>query len=303
MKVDAILAENLQAALAAAKYVSYIDLKKLNGVARKDDLDNPDGTRFLKENNWRLQDAREILKLLDLSKNGLMILKLLHRRDWLRIMSQMPKETLLRGLRFFSRDKLLRMVWFLPMEIHVKLLLKMFGLKRLVEKMRMPEMIHMLKSQKLPMRILANRLMTLDRKFLLMLMGKITGQNMDNLTKREMLPMLQRMKKGQVLEGLKFLPYKAMHPLMMHVFKKQPELLMRMSDAFLANVYQRVTMPQLLRASVVFPKGTLLKLLEQLSDDFLVMVPAMADEGMLAGMLLSEHSDVLLSLGASLLAA
>ncbi len=305
MKIDAILAENLLAAMAA-KQVSYIDLKKLNGVALEKDLDpakSTDGTRFLKENNWRLQDAREILKLLDLSKNAPMILKLLRRPDWLRIMAQMPKETLLRGLRFFSREKLLRLVWMLPMHIQVKLLLKMFGLKHLVEKMRMPEMIHMLKSHQLPMGLLAKRLMQLDKKFLLLLMGKITGQKIEHLSKREMLPMLQRMKKGQVLEGLKFLPYKAMHPLMIHIFKKQPELLMRMSDAFLAHAYQRVTMPELLRASVVFPKGIVLKLLEQLSDDFLVMVPAMADEGLLTEMLLSEHPDMLLSLGAALLAA
>lgn len=291
------------AALAASQ-VNYIDLKKLNGVAVEGDLKVSSGKRFMAENGWRLQDAREVLKLLNLSKNAEVILKLLNREDWLAIMAQMPKDLLLRGLRFFSREKLLRLMWLLPMHLQIKLLIRMYGLKRLVEKMRMPELIHLLKTEQLPMPMLAYFLVRfLDKTFLKQLMTAILGHSAHGLSPQEMQPMLARMKRGQVMEGLKALPYKALHPFMTEVLMRRPELLLRMSDAFLARVYQNITQPQAINACEVLPKEVLLVMLAQLSDDWLVMVPAMADEGLLSGILLAEHSDILLALGASLLAA
>lgn len=304
MRVDGVVPEQLTAALVAGK-LSYIDLAKLQGVALEKDLTGgADGTRWQQENGWRLNDAYEILKLINFTQNKLMILQLLRRPDWMRLLWELPKEDLLRGLRFFSREKLLRLIYWLPKEFQLKILLRVLGLKYLVELMRGPDMLMMLRSEELPMRLLAKRLVHfMDKKYLHQLLGEISQGQVNHLSVREMHPMFARLKKGQVLEAMTKLPYNALQPFMVNVLKLNMQLLMHVPETFINRAFANRAMSELMAGAEVLPKGVVIKLLEQLPDDYLAAVPTLADESLLLSLLLEGHSNVILSLGASLLAA
>lgn len=304
MRVESVNPEQLMAALVASK-ISYLELAKLDKIGLDKDLvGKTDGCRWLEENRWRLNDANEILRLINFSEYKELILKMMRRSDWMKLIELMDKEDLLRGLRFFSREKLLRLIYWLPKQFQIKILLRMLGLKYLVKLMRAPDILRMLRSQQIPMALLAKRLVHfMDPKYLKHIMREIApNSDVDNLTPNEMGSMLARLKKRQVLEGMKNLPYKALHPFMMEVLKGDMQLLMHIPDTFIDKAFANRAMSELLLGAEVLPKGIIVELLEQLPDDYLMAVPALADDGELMAMIVEEYSHLILSLGASLLA-
>jgi hypothetical protein len=144
---------------------------------------------------------------------------------------------------------------------------------------------------------LVERLMILEPKYLRFLMEKITGQAVGNLSEAEMRPMLQRFKKHRLLDGIRYLPFKALQPLMMESFKQDPQLLMAISDYFLFKQFEQMDRQQLMLSCAVLDKEILLQFFSQLPDSLLVQVAALANDSLFSKYMLSAQPNVLMWLG------
>lgn len=290
-------------ASAMANQASYIELMGLEGKVTTSSIDNNKGVRYLQENNWRGLDLYEVTKQLQIAQNKLMILKLLKREELFQILRLLDKDKLINGLRFFSKERLLRLMMLLPKRVLIKMLLHLFPMDYLIQKMPPHELFAILRSGKLDVRQLVKGFKMMDPKFLHMILGKITGRNVNHLNMREMLAIFMKLKKRMILDGMKFLPYDALQPFVLNFTKKDPQLLENMSLAFIFKLFDKLTKPTMLDAFRVLPEGLILKFLAQLPDKFLLLVAAQINDAMLEKYLIAEQPNLLALLAGADLAA
>jgi hypothetical protein len=287
-----------QIALWLAKKTTYRALKGIQGESNKVGIRDNSGARFVHEKMWKGVDFRLLLKHMQLSENKVLVLMLLKRGDWMQILALMDKKKLVRGLRFFPKEKLMRLMTMLPKRLIIKMLLRLMPLKDLIKQMPTREMMHIFRSKRLPVKVLVKALKNLkDRRFLTQLLGKISGRDVKRMTDEEMIKMLGGFKKHRLLDGMRFLPFKALQPLMTGLMKSDPEILMRMTGSFIFKQFDRMSKTDMLPAFTLVENDLLMKMLAYLPDQFLIQVVADVEDKVFEDYLMSEQTQLLSWLG------
>ncbi len=298
MRVEGIEPE---LAKSLASQVSYLEMKGFNNRMTVDMVSDNTGTRALQENGWRSQDLYEVLRLLELSKpdNKFMVLRLLDYTDLIEVLRLLDKEMLVFSLRFFSKEKLMRLMAHLPKELLIKMLLSVMRIEDLVEKMPTAELFRILRSFRLPTRELVKGFYHMPARFLNFLLYKVSGQDMSHLTHDEKMRVLMNTKKRQLLQAMKFLPWKALIPLVNFFAQRDPILLMHMSDRFIFKQFDAMQKSQIMQTFYALPENMIIELfLANLPTQHLVMAAAQVDPSVLQAYLLSEQPNLLAQLAA-----
>lgn len=300
MRVEAI---DFTMANAMASQIHYLDLKKLTPRISSSSLNKNDtGVRLLEENHYRGIDLYEVIQALHLNRadTRFMILNLLKRSDLMEILYLLDKGMLINGLRFFDKRKLLALMMRLPKRMLIRMLRHLFSIEELIGKMPTSELFNILRSDRLPNRELIKAFYKMDMRFLLLLMSKIFDQDMSGLKHAEILDILFKLKKHQIIEGLKFLPFRALIPMVTSLVKSQPDLLENMSLAFIGKLFSNMSKATMLESFEVLPNDIIIEqFLSQLPDKFLVLVAAQIDPSVFEDYLLSRQSNLLAILGAA----
>ncbi len=216
-------------------------------------------------------NLHDIVKLLQVGSNKLRILKLLRRADWINLLHLMPKELLINALRLFSKSKLMRLIMMLPKRLLIKMLLRIFKLEDLMKKMPTVELMRILRSGKLNNRELVKGLQKMDPAFVMLLLQRIYGDyDYSHLKQYDMMRIFMHTNKERLMEAFKTLPFKVLTPFVTEFVKRDPELLMNISDAFIFKLLDRMSKPTLLQACTVLPNDILIKFLTQLPNQLLM---------------------------------
>jgi hypothetical protein len=241
----------------------------------------------------------DIIRLLDLGKNKLAVLRLLRRTDWIRLLYLLPKELLVAGLNFFSKEKLLALVLFLPREYLIRMMLFLFSVEDLVKKMPTIELMRILRSRKLDNRALLRGFQAMDPRFLKMVLVQIYGDgDYANMKPYELWRLVMHADKRRLMEAFRTLPFKALIPFVTGFVKEDPELLGLLSDEFIFKLFDQTGKAALIESCIVLPEELLIRLLLQLPDKFLVAVAAQIDDTLFADYLVSQQANLLRSLAA-----
>ncbi len=243
--------------------------------------------------NHRGLDLYQIVKGLQVSQNKLLILRLLKRGDLLQILLLLSKDQLINGLRFFSKSKLLRLMMLLPKQVLLKMLLHLLPLEHLMQKMPTRELMSILRSRKLNVRELVKGFKTMDPKHLHFILGKITGLNVKHLSMREMMAVFMKLKKRHIMQGMRFLPFKALTPFVTGFAQKDPSLLQNVSLSFIFKQFDKMSKPTMLESFRTLDNKTLIKFLSNLPDKFLIQVAAQIDDSQLEKFLVSQQPELL----------
>jgi len=283
-------------ALLAANQASYLELNGLQGKVSRSALRSNSGVRYLYENRWGGVDFSRLLKCLNISANKFMILRLLKHSDLVQLLSLMDRADLINGMRLFDREKLLRFLMQLPKEFHIKMLLTLWGLNTLMEKLPTRELFNILKSKRLPVSTLANGFASMPRVFLDFIMGKIMDRNLQQLGHSEMIAIFKQLKKRTILDGMRFLPYKALVPFVTNFAANDPAVLLQISQAFLFKTFEKMSKPAMLEGFALLDSAVLIQFLSLLPDQFLAQVVCQVDDSVFEKYLLSEQSALLANL-------
>lgn len=299
MKVRALSPQEI--ALWLAKKTTYIAMNGLSKIAKAKDIKDNSGARFVKENVWRGNNVYTLLKHLQVSRNKMLFLMMLKRRDWIAILWLMDKEKLVMGLRFFSKDKLLQLMTLIPKRVLIRMLLRVFPLKELIKRMPIGEMLNIFKSKRLPEKVLIKAMKDIgDRRFLLQLLEHMTDKPMNRLTNQEMIQMMGNFKKHRMMDGMRFLPYKLLQPFMMKLMQQDPELLMRMTGNFIFKQFSMLSKSELIQPFMLVEKDLLIKILDHLPDKFIMQIAQTVDDNKFESYLISNHMNLLEWLGSEL---
>lgn len=241
----------------------------------------------------------DIIKLLELGKNKLAVLRLLRRSDWIQLLYLLPKELLVEGLNFFSKEKLLALVLFLPREYLIRMMLFLFSIEDLIKKIPTIELMRILRSRKLDNRALLRGFQTMDPRFLKLVFAQIYGDgDYVNMKPYELWRLVMHADKSRLMEALRTLPFKALTPFVTGFVKEDPELLGQLSDEFIFKLFDQMGKAALIDSCIVLPEEMLIRLLLQLPDKFLVLVAAQIDDALFSDYLISQQANLLRTLAA-----
>lgn len=244
-------------------------------------------------------DLKSLIKLLNVSSQKLRILRMLRRGNWIELLRLLPKKMLLNALRLFNKSKLLKLILNLPKPLLIKMLLRIYKLEELIKKMPTAELLRILRNKRLNSRELAKGILALEPKFILMLLQKIYGAHDYSLLKPyDIMRIFMHTPKERIMEAFKTMPFKALQQLVTGFIKKDPILLLGMSDAFIFKLLAPCPKPILLDGCQVLPAEILIKMLTQLPDQFLMLAAAQIDDKSFEAYLLSKHGDLLRKLAA-----
>jgi len=240
-------------------------------------------------------DLHQIVKLLNIGANKTKILKLLRRRDWMKILRLLPHDLLVNALRLFNKEKLVKMMLHLPPKFTLKLILQLFKIDELVKRMPTSQLMRILRAPQMDNRKLAKGILTMEPRFLQMLMTRIYGGNKDytKMKPLELFKMLMQTDRSLITENLKTMPFKALQPMVAKFIKKEPELLFNLSEYFISRLMGSIPKPFLIKACAILPPEILMTMLEQLPNPMLMMAAAQVDDHTFEDFLVSQHGDLL----------
>jgi hypothetical protein len=241
-----------------------------------------------------LLDLNEVVRLLDVGKNKIKILRLLTRGELVNILYLLPKELLVNALRLFNKAKLLRLIMALPKPFLLKMLLSVMKLDTLIKKMPTNELMRILRSKKLNNRELTKGLQKMEPQFIQLLLQRVHGNyDYSGLKPYELAQIFMRTPKERLMEGFKTLPFKALVPFVAGFVKEDPSLLINLSDDFMAKLFERMSKPMLLKSCMVLPEEILVKMLGQLPTPLLVVAASQIDDKTFQEYLLSQQPQLL----------
>jgi len=247
-------------------------------------------------------DLYEIIKLLNIGENKIKVLNLLKRQDLLKIIRMLPQELLVNALRLFNKEKLMKMMLHLPPKYTLKLVLQLFKIDELVKRMPTSQLMRILKAPQMDNRKLATGILTMEPRFLQLLMSRIYGGNKDytKLKPLEIFKMLMQTDRAFINESLKTMPFKALQPMVSKMLKKEPELLCNVSEYFISRLVGSLPKPMLIRACMILPPEILMTMLGQLPNPMLVLAAAQIDDSSFEKYLVSQQGDLLQMLASGL---
>lgn len=280
-----------------ANQMPYTELMGINHKITSSAMEDNTGVRYIREKGWRDADLHTVMKMLDLSSNKLLVLRLLQRGDLLAIIRLLGKELMINGLRLFSKEKLMRLMTVLPKNMLIKMLLVHLPIEYLISKLPPHELFAILRSNKLTERDLLKGFINMPMAHLQFILGKILNENVSHLKHSEMMAMFMQLKKRQILEGMRFLPFDALIPFVTQLVQRQPELLENISKAFMFKIFDQMPKPTLLQAFVALPEDVIMKFfIGQMEDKMLVLVAGQLDDKTLEQYLLSQHAGLIAQL-------
>jgi hypothetical protein len=239
-------------------------------------------------------DLTAVIRLLNVGRNKIKILRLLRRGDLITILHLLPKELLVNALRLFNKVKLLRLIMALPKPLLIRMLLRVMKLSNLIKKMPTNELMRILRSKRLNNREMTKGLLKMEPQFMFLLLQRVHGDyNYSNLKPYDLAKIFMQTPKERLMEGLKTLPFKALIPLVTGFVKQDPQLLLNMSDQFIYKLFERMSKPMLLNSCMVLPEEILIKMLSQLPGPLLVMAAAQIDDKTFEQYLLSQQPQLL----------
>jgi hypothetical protein len=245
-------------------------------------------------------DLHDILEKVDLAQNKFWVLRLMGRSDWARILGILPKKLLVNALNLFDKDKLMRFILWLPPEYLLKVILRMFSIEQLVLKMPTRELMRILRSPKLSNRELIKGLRRMNPAFVILLLNRIYGDyQFDKMKDSEIWQWILRTNKMRLMEAFKTMPFKALVPMVIELLKRDPELLLLLSEDFFFRQLDRMPKGALVEACSVLPEDLLIKMLMNLPDASMLEAVAQIDDKTLSDYLLFNQANLLLSLGAA----
>jgi hypothetical protein len=244
-------------------------------------------------------DLKSLVKLLKVHSQKLRILRMMRRSNWIELLRLLPKEMLVNALRLFSKAKLLKLILHLPKPFLIKMLLRIYKLEELIKKMPTAELLRIMRNKRVNSRELAKGILALEPKFILMLLQKIYGHHdYSKLKPYDIMRIFMHTPKERIMEAFKTMPFKALQQLVTGFIKKDPVLLMGMSDGFIFKLLAPCPKPILIDSCKVLPPEILIKLLSQLPDQFLMLAAAQVDDKTFEDFLISKHGDLLRKMAA-----
>lgn len=274
-----------QAAKGALKTDKTSNANEANGISNVKLKENLDYEQLIKD-----------LKL-NLPENRFAILMMMPPSELFQMLQLLGKENLLNGLKFFTKDKLMRFIGQLPKRDLLKMLFYMFTDKdQIIEHLPTKEIYRFLSSNKIEKGHFMKIFEMLPRQTLSTIAGYLTGKKCDKMSRPDLLKEIEPFKKYQLVNGIKRLDEKTLRGFVTTLTEAFPKLYNEFSHVALFNVSAKFARVDLIDAMRVIDESKVMNMLADLPDKLLALTVSQIDPEVFAHVLMKSHKDLLANL-------
>lgn len=238
------------------------------------------------------QDLMDLLKL-EQPENRFAILMLLGRQDLENIVGLVDEKLLPLGLQFFSKEKLLDLVYNLPKEDIQKMLLTLMPQEKIMESMGNNEMSKFLESNKIQTADLINTMKQLPPQLLTKIYESIVGEPVKHQTKEEMIKSFEKMDHNVLVQGIQNIGTKDLRKFIAKLTTINPDLLQEFGTSSLIKPLMKLEKPDIMRSMSVLKPDQITKMLKTLPDEFLAQVATLVKPDKLLDKLTHLNPDLI----------
>ncbi len=253
-------------------------------------------------NNVKLKENLDYEKLLEdlrlnIPQNRFAILLMMPTSELFQMLELLGKDNLLNGMRFFTKEKLMRFIAQLPKRDLLKMLFYMFTDKdQIIEHLPLKELHRFLTSNKIEKGHFMNIFEMLPRQTLSTIAGYLTGKECGKMSKADLLKEIEPFKKYQIVNGVKKLDEKALRGFITTMTEAFPKLYNEFSHKALFDVSAGFARVDLIEGMRVIDDSKIMDMLSDLPDKLLALTVSQIDTDVFSHILLNDHKDLLANL-------
>lgn len=248
-----------------------------------------------------MNNPRELAKLFKLtsSRNRYAIIRNMNTDDLQYLMKFLDMKDLLMGMMFFSKTKLLNMIYDLPKAKICSILFNVFSPEKFLKMIPEKEMNKFFDSDKLDNKQVMEFIKTIDpeklNKMMAKFLTKMTGQKVDNpnMEPKQIFDFLEKLPPEKFKEALKCFERDEKSALILTLTKKDPKLWMEFSKNALTLPLKQLDKPDIVQAMDKLEPEDLMKMLSELPDDIMAIVVTQIDPMDFAEILCKNFQDIL----------
>lgn len=256
-------------------------------------VNGANGTKFYRQKGYGAKNLVEDLDLRD-PKVRYAIIKEMKESEVLKLLPLLSKKALLRGMQFFTRDKLSTLLSYLPEELLAKVCQNMFTPKQMIELMPLKAVQKFLTNKKIDKKNI-EKYMNEEMKpqELRDMYMQATGRDIGTNNKEEMSAKICSLKPDMFKDAICAMHPKHVKGMATMVLKEQPELTKEFSSLDMSMCFDKCMKADIIKGLSVLEPEELSKVLENLPPQLLEQVVTQIDPEIFADQLLNQLSDVL----------
>jgi hypothetical protein len=253
-------------------------------------------TNCVQKDNLDYDQLIKDLKL-NVAENRYALLMLIPRPELMKMLRLLGKDKLLYGLKFFSKEMIMKFIYHLPKTDILKMLFTLFtDKKQILEFFPIKELNNFMLSDKVEKGHLIKTFELMPRETLASIAGTITGEDYSHASKSDLMNKLSMFKKQKLVNGIKKLDYKSKLNLITNLTESFPNLYQEFSRIALCQVCDRFAKIDLIDSMKVLEDKKIFEMLGVLPDKLLAVVVSQIDPEVFASLLLRDYKDLLANL-------
>lgn len=248
-----------------------------------------------------LKNPRELAKLFKLTsaRNRYAIIQNMNTDDLQYLMQFLDMKDLLMGMMFFTKTKLLNLIYDLPKEKICKVLFNVFSPEKFLKMLPEKEINKFFDSDKIDKKQMMEFIKTIEPEKLNKMMAKFitktTGKKVDNLQMepKQIFETLDKLQPDKFKEAMKCFERDEKMDMILYLTKKDKKLWTEFSKNALTLPLKQLDKPDIVKAMDKLEPEDLMKMLTELPDDVMAMVVTQIDPLEFAEILCKNFQDIL----------
>ena len=240
-----------------------------------------------------------IFRLMD-PENRYEIIRNMNSTDKMKLLSMLETGEMLLGLRFFQKDKLIKMMKDLKKEKIFAVAMQKYNLETFLKMIPEEEMNKFFDQEKIEPKQILKGVQHLDVDQLSRMIENVTGESQQGKDKKELIDTLSTMKPEILKNSVKSLEKEEKAFVMYKMIEDDPQVLNELSkEAFLSPI-EELDKEDLLESMGVLESDDLMTMLSELPEDLMAVTATQLNPESLSKMISMEFPDILSQLSANI---
>lgn len=243
-----------------------------------------------------LNDVNLVMEVFSLAdpENRLAIMKEMTDEQLNKFLPEMEKEDLLQGLKFFTQDKLLKMLQSVEPQDMVKIILEQFSKEEVFRLLPEDQLDKLLTDTSMDKNNLIEHMKSIPPIYLLQIIESVTGEEVEDTDSGSLIKQLREFNPLQFKEALLNLQSTPKQQLVLSLSKEHQDYM----ESIDANAYTHLMQTykdksENIEAMRILQKDTITNMIKELPEDLLSMVIVQMDVARFAEILMKKNPDVM----------
>lgn len=242
-----------------------------------------------------INNTDDLIKLLKLAKpkNRFAILLKLGISDLSSLMYLMDKNDLVKGLNFFTKERLMKYLFDLPTSELIDVLLKIMPQNKILKLIDDNAMVKFLQSDKVDKNELYKLIQSMPQHVLAQILEASTGKVAGNKQHSQLLDEIGALRKDKLVDGLGVLSRDDMLKLVGELTQKDKTLFQEFPTYSFVKPLESCTKPQIIEGMLALEPERIINMLGELPQKLMAQVVTLLDTEKLADQLLKYQQNLL----------